>query len=310
MLEDIGQLIAEENRDDRWRRLVGAQAVIVAGRGHDRSQQTLILVDGTNDGPAEDQELSVRVRRVAGVEQVALRGAAQRPVHVLARAVHAGKGLFVRQAGHAVFLGDPLERDHDQLLMVGGQVGRFEDRRDFVLAGGYLVVPRFDRYAQLVQFALDFQHEGQHALGNGPEIVIFEFLALGGLGAKQRAASGEQVGPREVEVAVDQEVFLLGTGRRSDERTVIVAEQFEDAVGVLVQSLHRAQHRRLLVECFARPGDERRRDAEGRAVGILQNVGRAGHVPDRVAAGFERGADAAGGEARTVRLALNQLPCR
>ena len=108
-------------------------------------------------------------------------------------------------------------------------------------------------------------------------------------------------------MAVDQEVFLLGAGGRGDERAVRLAEQLQDALRLLVERLHRAQQRRLLVERFAGPGDERRRDAERRAVGVFQDVGRAGDVPDRVAAGFERGADAAGREARAVGLALDEL---
>ena len=95
-----------------------------------------------------------------------------------------------------------------------------EHRGDFVLGRGHFVVAGLDRNAQLEQLALDFQHEGQHALGNRAEVMVFELLALRRLGAEQRAAGGEQVGPREVEVAVDQEVFLLGAGRRRDERAV------------------------------------------------------------------------------------------
>ena len=87
----------------------------------------------------------------------------------------------------------------------------------------------------------------------------------------------------------------------------VLPNSFRIALGLLVERLHRTQQRRLLVERFAGPGDERRRNAERRAVGVFQDVGRAGDVPDRVAAGFERGADAAGREARAVGLALDQL---
>ena len=73
LLEDVGQLVAQEDRDDRRRGFVGAQAMIVAGRGHDGPQQALVLVHGANHGGAEHQELGVLVRRVARVEQVALR---------------------------------------------------------------------------------------------------------------------------------------------------------------------------------------------------------------------------------------------
>ena len=52
---------------------------------------------------------------------------------------------------------------------------------------------------------------------------------------------------------------------------------------------------------------ERGRDAEGDVVLAPHQEGRAGRVPRGVAAGLERGADAAGREARRVGLALDQL---
>ena len=96
----------------------------------------------------------------------------------------------MQQAGHAVLLRHALQRDHDQLLMVGGQVGVLEDRGDFVLRRGDFVVPGLDRHAQLVQLALGLEHAGQHALGDGAEVLVFQLLALGRLGAEQRAAGG------------------------------------------------------------------------------------------------------------------------
>ena len=90
-------------------------------------------------------------------------------------------------------------------------------------------------------------------------------------------------------------------------RRSVVAEQLQNPLGLRVQGLHRSQQRRLLVQRLAGPRDERRRDAERRAVGVFQDVGRAGDVPGRVAAGLEGGADAARGEARGVGLALDQF---
>ena len=91
-------------------RFVGAQAVIVAGRGDGGAQEAGVLVHGANDGAAEHQELRVVVRRLARIEQVALGRVAEREVDVLARAVHAREGLLVQQADQAVLLGDLLER--------------------------------------------------------------------------------------------------------------------------------------------------------------------------------------------------------
>ena len=173
----------------------------------------------------------------------------------------------------------------------------FEDRGDFVLARRHFVVPRLDRNAELEQLALGFEHEGQHALGNGAEVMILEFLALGRLGAEQGAAGGEQVGPGEVEVAVDQEVFLLGAGGRGDDQAPSSwPNSFRMRCACLFSACIERSSGRLLVERLAGPRDERRRNAQRRAVGVFQDVGRAGDVPGRVAAGFERGADAAGRE--------------
>ena len=102
LLEDVGQHVAEEDRDDRRRRFVGAEAVIVAGAGDAEAQQPLELVDGAQHGGAEHQELDVVVRRVAGVQQVVAQVVAHAPVVVLAGAVDAGERLLVQQARQAV----------------------------------------------------------------------------------------------------------------------------------------------------------------------------------------------------------------
>ena len=64
-VEDLLELGAEEDRDDRRRRLVGAQAVVLADVGDRGAQQRLVLVDGREHRGAEEQELEVLVRRVA-----------------------------------------------------------------------------------------------------------------------------------------------------------------------------------------------------------------------------------------------------
>ena len=66
--------------------------------------------------------------------------------------------------------------------------------------------------------------------GIDAEVVVLELLALGRLGAEERAAGVQQVGPRVEEVLVDQEVLLLGAGVRDDHRGLLVAEQLQDAL--------------------------------------------------------------------------------
>ena len=211
--EDLLELGAQEDRDDRRRGLVGAQAMILPGRGDRCPQQPLVLVDGLDDRRAEEQELQVLVRGVAGLEQVLAVVGAHRPVVVLARAVDAGERLLVQEADEPVAAGHVLHDLHGQLLVVGTYVRVLEDRRDLVLGRGDLVVAGLDRDAELGQLALGVEHAGQHALGDRAEVVVVELVALGRLGAEQGAAGGHQVRALEVVLLVDQEVLLLRARR-------------------------------------------------------------------------------------------------
>ena len=143
------------------------------------------------------------MRRFAGIQQVVPEIVAHAPVQVLAGAVDARERFLVEQASQPVFRRHPPHHLHRHHLMVGGDVGILEDRRDFVLARGDLVVPRLDRHADLVQLALDVHHETEHAIGDRSEIMIFHFLTLRRPRTEQGAAGVDQVGTAEVEPAID-----------------------------------------------------------------------------------------------------------
>ncbi len=266
-----------------------------------------MLVDRLHHGRAEEQELQVLVRGIPRVEQVRAGVGAHRPVVVLARAVDPGERLLVQQAHEAVAPRDVLHRQHRQVLVVGADVGVLEHRRDLVLVGRDLVVAGLDRHAELGQLALDLEHAREDPLRDRSEVVVIELVALGRLGSEQRAAGGHQVRALEVVLLVDQEVLLLGADGGEHPLGGAVAEQLERAHRRLRQRVHRAQQGDLVVERLARPRRERGRDAEHRAVGVLEDERRRARVPGGVAARLERGADAAGGEARGVGLALDQL---
>ena len=86
----------------------------------------------------------------------------------------------------------------------------------------------------------------------------------------------------------------------------LLAEQLEDAAGLLVEGLIGAQERGLAVKRHARPRQEGRGDAQHDAAAVFHKVGRAGHVPRGIAARLERAAQAAGREAGAVGFALAQ----
>ena len=155
-LEHLVELGAEEDRDDRRRRLVGAEAVVLADVRDRGPQQALVLVDGLDHRGAEEQEADVLRRRVARLHQVVAGVGAHRPVVVLAGAVDAGERLLVQQADEPVLAGHVLHDLHRQLLVVGADVRVLEDRRELVLARGDLVVAGLDRHAELSQLDLGY----------------------------------------------------------------------------------------------------------------------------------------------------------
>ena len=137
--------------------------------------------------------------------------------------------------------------------------------------------------------------------------MVVELVALRRLGAEQRAAGRHEVGTLEVVLLVDQEVLLLRptvVNTRCAPSSPSSRSARSAAAG---QRVHRAQQRDLVVERLAGPRRKRRRDAQQRAVRVLEQERRRRRIPRGVAAGLERRADAAGGEARSVRLALDQL---
>ncbi len=101
----------------------------------------------------------------------------------------------------------------------------------------------------------------------------------------------------------DEEVLLLGADGGGHAVGRVVAEQVEHAAALRLDGLHGAQKRRLLVQRLAGVGAEGRGDAEH----LVLDKGVGGGVPRRVAAGLEGGAQAAGGEAGGVGLALDEL---
>ena len=82
--------------------------------------------------------------------------------------------------------------------------------------GRDLVVAGLDRHAELGSSLLALHHEGQDPLGDRAEVVVVELVALGRLGAEQRAAGRDEVGALEEVLLVDQEVLLLGADRGED----------------------------------------------------------------------------------------------
>ena len=243
------------------------------------------------------------MRRFAGGQQVYARVGCDGPVVVLAAAVDAVKGLFVQQTDQSVPVGDLLHDLHGELVVVGGDVGGRVDRRQLVLRGGNLVVLGFGEDSELPELVVQVGHIGRDARLDDAEVVVVQLLPLRRHGTEERPPAEHEVAALFVHLLVDEEVLLLWTDRGAHALDGGVAEQAQDAHGLLVQRLHRAQQGRLLIERLASIGAEGGGDTER----LTLDEGIGCRIPRGIAAGLERRAQAAGGEARGVRLTLNEL---
>jgi hypothetical protein len=234
--------------------------------------------------------------------------AADRPVVVLARAVDAGERLLVQQAGHAVLLGHARQRLHDQLLVVGREVGVFVDRRDLVLAGATSLCRVLTGTPSLKSSRSRRACRPARARGSRRSTGLRTpdpWAAWHRRACDRRPSAGR--GGRRRSCGRSGSIPAPGPTRPTP-GDVLVAEELEHARACLSTGLHRAQQRRLLVERFAGPRARRPWGCTERgAVRVFEDVGGAGRIPRGVAAGLERGAEAARGEARRVRLALDQF---
>ena len=303
-VDDALQLGAEEDGDDGRRRFLRAKTVIVAREGDGAAQQLLILVHALDEGGEEKQEHGVLAGRFAGGEQILARVGRERPVDVLTGAVDAGKGLFMQQADEAVALGHLLHRLHDELVLIVGGVGVAVDGSHLVLTGGDLVVLGLGEHAELPQLLVQLLHKGRHARADDAEVVVVQLLTLGRLAAEEGAAAQPQILTLEVQLAVNEEILLLGADLRRDLTDVLLAvEKMQQLHRFAANRLVRAQQRGLLVQRRAAVGAEHRRDAKA----AVLDEGKGGGVPCAVAARLKGRAQTAGGEARGVGLAAHQL---
>ena len=306
-VEDLLDLVADVHRNDRRRRLVRAEAVIVCGRRHADAQHILIVIHGLNDRTQEQQELRVFRRCLAGLKQVHAGVRDQRPVIVLARAVDAGKRLFMQQADHAVARGHLLHDLHRQLVLVSGDVAGRKHGRELVLRGRDLVVLGLGIDTELPELLIEILHECRNARLDAAEVVVIELLSLRRLCTKERAPGIDQILAAVIDIFVHEEILLLRADRRAHGGNVGIAKQVDHTQSLTVERLRAAQQRRLFIERLAAVGAERRRDAER----FVLDKGVARRVPGGVASNVARrppdGKLEASGSPRTSSLPENSM---
>ena len=277
--------------------------MVVSGKRDRAAQQLLILVHALDEGREEEQEARVLAGRAARRKEVVSGVGGKRPVVVLAAAVDACEGLFMEQADQAVLFRDLLHDLHGKLILVVGGVCVGVDGGHLMLRGRDLVVLRLGQDAELPQLLVQILHIRRDTRTDGAEIMVVQLLTLGRLRAEERPAAQAQILALQIELLVDQEIFLLRADLRVDLLGLVVAEQTQDAHGLTTDRVDGAQQRRLFIQRLAGVGAENGRDAEA----AVLDEGKRRRVPAGIASGLERGAQAARRERGSVRLTADQL---
>ncbi len=237
--------------------------MIIAVRGDGGTQNIRVLVNGADGGNQKHQELNVVMRCLAGIEQVIPIIIGERPVDMLAGTVDTGKRFFVHECGQPVLFGDGFERVHHQLVVINGQIGFFINRRDFKLAGRHFVVSGLRRNAQFKKFFFDVMHIGRYSFFNAAEILIFQFLSLGGRSADNGSAAQHQILTFEKIIHINQKVFLFGTKIGIYFFDIFDAQHLQHIDGAVAQCADGTQQRCLFVQRLSVVGNKDARNAKG-----------------------------------------------
>ena len=190
LLEDVGELVAEEHGDDGRGRFVGAEAVVVAGGGR-RAAQRGRRAWTARMTAAQNTAARCCGALIAGREQVGTTGAGDQfrclPEPLMRRTASRA------EAGHAVLLGGAAASPWSG---TGGRSRGLRSRRParFHGPGPLRCGDVLTGTPSLQEFALGFGHAGGTRSGCA-EILVFQLLALG----KQRRSVRRrcEVGARE-----------------------------------------------------------------------------------------------------------------
>lgn len=261
-VENFGQVLSEESRDDARGSLVGSEAVLVRSRGNGGTEETAVLVDGIQDGHETEKESVIGLGLDRWVEEIVAEVSGHGPVAVLSGAVHALERLLVEEDLELMAMSNLVERFHKDEIVVHGNNGLFEDGCHFKLIRGDFIVAGLDGDSNLVQLKLSFGDGGKDSRGNLTKVMVFELLVFWGQGSNERAPGNLQVWTEIIQGAINQEELLFRSKGRVHALGLLVTEDPKESDGSIREGLGRAEENGLFIESFTVVGDEARGNVE------------------------------------------------
>ena len=146
-------------------------------------------------------------------------------------------------------------------------------------------------------------HEVGNAGTDGAEVMVIQFLSLGGIGTEQSSAGETEVLTLGIQRLGDQEVLLLRAYADLHPLGVGITKEPQDPQSLSGDLVQRAQKRCFLVQGIAGVGEETGGDVQASVL----DKGKGSGIPCGIASGFKGRPQTAGGERTGIGLALDEF---
>ena len=152
LVDHVLKLLADEDGDDRRRRLLSAKAEIISRNSRGLAEQIRMAVNRFHNAGKDQKELDILMRCNTRIKHIDTGVGSQGPVVMFTGTIDALERFFMEQARHSVTACNLFHCLHNDLVVVNGKVCLCVDRCQLVLCRSDLVVLGLCGNAQLPEF--------------------------------------------------------------------------------------------------------------------------------------------------------------
>ena len=248
LLNDRLELLSKECWDDCWRCLVSSKSVIISCWWSRKSQKLSVVVYCCQNRCQEELELEICLRMLTWIDEVLALVCWDRPVVVLTWTIYTGKWLLMEYALKVMLCSDLLHGCHNQMVLICGDVGCWEDWCKLMLCRCNLIVLCLCKDAVLPQLLVQLCHVWCDLILDRCEILIIKLLSLWRHCSEKCTSAELKICSLCKFLLIYQEVLLLRTNWWSNLLGCCVAEHCKSLKGFLADGIHWTEKRCLVVK--------------------------------------------------------------
>ena len=302
-LQNLTQFIAQENRNNSWRRFVSSKTMIVTSTGNRNSEQILIFINRFNNCTQEQKELSITCRSSTRVKQIFSSICRNRPVVVFTTSVYTSKRFFMQKTNHTMFSSNFSHHFHSQLVVITSKICSSENRSQFMLSRSNFVMFSFGKNSKLPQFIIQILHKSLNTRFNHTKIMILKFLTFWSLCTKQSSSSQNQIFTFIINRFINQKIFLFRTNSSFYAGNILISKQMKNTQSLLIDSLHRTEQWSFLIQSFTSIRTESSRNAQS---SIFYKCVRS-WIPSSITTSFKSSTQTTTWKRRSIRFTLHKF---